>query len=139
MSDLPTHARVVIIGGGVGGASTFYHLTEHGWSDVVLVERDELASGSTWHAAGQVTQFGAVQTMVGLKKYSVELYTRLAADPRPLSPIAATTGESGLATTNRTLTGTGTLLAWPKGWALTLKFWARLRWPTPTHCWMSQV
>lgn len=72
---------MVVIGGGVCGASAFYHLTEHGWTDVVLVERDELASGSTWHAAGQVTQFGAVQTMVGLKKYSVELYTRLAADP----------------------------------------------------------
>lgn len=81
MSELPARARVVVIGGGVGGASVFYHLTTHGWRDVVLLERDELASGSTWHAAGQVTQFGAVQTMVGLKKYSVELYTKLAADP----------------------------------------------------------
>lgn len=75
------HARVVVIGGGVGGCSTLYHLTELGWRDVVLVERDELTSGSTWHAAGQVTQFGAVQVMVGLKKYSTELYARLAADP----------------------------------------------------------
>ncbi len=76
----------MVIGGGVGGASTFYHLTTHGWRDVVLLERDEYASGSTWHAAGQVTQFGTVQTMVGLKKYSVELYTRLAADPdRPIT------------------------------------------------------
>ena len=83
---LPARARVVVIGAGVGGASTFYHLTTHGWRDVVLLERDEFASGSTWHAAGQVTQFGAVQTMVGLKKYSVELYTRLAADPdRPIT------------------------------------------------------
>ncbi len=85
-NPLPSRARVVVIGAGVGGASTFYHLTTHGWSDVVLLERDEFASGSTWHAAGQVTQFGAVQTMVGLKKYSVELYTRLAADPdRPIT------------------------------------------------------
>ncbi|MEL6982430.1 MAG: FAD-dependent oxidoreductase, partial [Actinomycetota bacterium] len=84
--ELPSRARVVVIGGGVGGASTFYHLTTHGWRDVVLVERDEYASGSTWHAAGQVTQFGTVQTLVGLKKYSVELYTRLAADPdRPIT------------------------------------------------------
>jgi dimethylglycine dehydrogenase len=84
--ELPQRARVVVIGAGVGGASTFYHLTTHGWSDVVLLERDEFASGSTWHAAGQVTQFGAVQTMVGLKKYSVELYTKLAADPdRPIT------------------------------------------------------
>ncbi len=82
----PSRARVVVIGGGVGGASTFYHLTTHGWRDVVLIERDVWASGSTWHAAGQVTQFGTVQTMVGLKKYSCELYTRLAADPdRPIT------------------------------------------------------
>jgi len=86
MADLPKRARVVVIGGGVGGASTFYHLTTHGWTDVVLVERDEWASGTTWHSAGQVTQFGTVQTMVGLKKYSCELYTRLAADPdRPIT------------------------------------------------------
>lgn len=94
MSSLPSRARVVVIGGGVCGASTFYHLTEHGWTDVVLVERDELASGSTWHAAGQVTQFGAVQTMVGLKKYSVELYTRLAADPE--SPITYRRDDGGI-------------------------------------------
>ncbi len=94
MSSLPGRARVVVIGGGVGGASTFYHLTEHGWTDVVLVERDELASGSTWHAAGQVTQFGAVQTMVGLKKYSVELYTRLAADPE--APITYRRDDGGI-------------------------------------------
>ena len=86
MKALPSRARVVVIGAGVGGASTFYHLTTHGWKDIVLLERDEFASGSTWHAAGQVTQFGAVQTMVGLKKYSVELYTKLAADPdRPIT------------------------------------------------------
>lgn len=94
MKDLPSRARVVVIGGGVGGSSTFYHLTEHGWRDVVLVERDELASGSTWHAAGQVTQFGAVQTMVGLKKYSVELYSRLAVDPD--SPITYRRDDGGI-------------------------------------------
>ncbi len=83
---LPSRARVVVLGGGVGGASTFYHLTTHGWNDVVLIERDEWASGTTWHSAGQVTQFGTVQTMVGLKKYSCELYARLAADPdRPIT------------------------------------------------------
>ncbi len=78
---MKTQARVVVIGGGVGGCSTLYHLTQQGWSDVVLVERDELTSGSTWHAAGQVTQFGMVQTMVGLKRYSTQLYAKLAADP----------------------------------------------------------
>ena len=94
MTNLPSRARVVVIGGGVGGASAFYHLTELGWKDVVLVERNELASGSTWHAAGQVTQFGAVQTMVGLKKYSVELYTRLAADPD--APITYRRDDGGI-------------------------------------------
>ncbi|MBX2884801.1 MAG: FAD-dependent oxidoreductase [Granulosicoccus sp.] len=79
--QIKTHARVVVIGGGIAGASTLYHLTEEGWSDVVLVERDELTSGSTWHAAAQVTQFGANQTMVGLKRHSIDLYRSLAADP----------------------------------------------------------
>lgn len=75
-----THARVVVIGGGIAGCSTLYHLTQEGWKDVVLVERDELTSGSTWHAAAQVTQFGANQTMVALKQHSINLYRELAAD-----------------------------------------------------------
>ncbi|MEM7535816.1 MAG: FAD-dependent oxidoreductase [Chloroflexota bacterium] len=74
-------ARVVVIGGGVGGCSTLYHLAKLGWKDVILLERDELTSGTTWHSAAQVTQFGTVQTMVGLKKYSTELYTELNDDP----------------------------------------------------------
>ncbi len=77
---MKTHARVVVIGGGIGGCSTLYHLTREGWDDVVLVERDELTSGSTWHAAAQVTQFGSNQTLVALKRHSVELYRELAAD-----------------------------------------------------------
>ena len=78
---MKSHARVVVIGGGIGGCSTLYHLTREGFSDVVLVERDELTSGSTWHAAAQVTQFGANQTMVALKRHSINLYRELAADP----------------------------------------------------------
>ena len=78
--SMKTQARVVVIGGGIAGCSTLYHLTELGWTDVVLVERDELTSGSTWHAAAQVTQFGGNQTMIGLKRHSIELYQRLAAD-----------------------------------------------------------
>ena len=77
---MKTHARVVVIGGGIAGCSTLYHLTREGWTDVVLVERDELTSGSTWHAAAQVTQFGANQTLVALKKHSIDLYRELAAD-----------------------------------------------------------
>ncbi len=76
-----SHARVVIIGGGIAGCSTLYHLTQEGWDDVVLLERDELTSGTTWHSAAQVTNFGAVQTMVGLKSHSIALYKELADDP----------------------------------------------------------
>ena len=83
---MQSQARVVVIGGGIAGCSTLYHLTREGWSDVVLVERDELTSGSTWHAAAQVTQFGANQTMVALKRHSIDLYRELAADPEnPIS------------------------------------------------------
>ena len=79
--SMKSHTRVVVIGGGIAGCSTLYHLTQEGWTDVVLVERDELTSGSTWHAAAQVTQFGANQTMIGLKRHSIDLYRRLATDP----------------------------------------------------------
>lgn len=78
---MKSHARVVVIGGGIAGCSTLYHLTREGCRDVVLVERDELTSGSTWHAAAQVTQFGVNQTMVALKRHGIDLYRRLAADP----------------------------------------------------------
>ncbi len=75
------HARVVVIGGGIAGASVFYHLAiDHGWTDIALVERDELTSGSTWHAAAQVTQFGANQTAIALKRHSIQLYKKLADD-----------------------------------------------------------
>ena len=80
-NKVKSHARVVVIGGGISGCSTLYHLTREGWNDVVLVERDELTSGSTWHAAAQVTQFGGNQTMIGLKQHSIQLYQQLAADP----------------------------------------------------------
>ena len=79
--SVKSHARVVVIGGGISGCSTLYHLTREGWTDVALVERDELTSGSTWHAAAQVTQFGGNQTMIGLKRHSIDLYRELAKDP----------------------------------------------------------
>ena len=74
-------ARVVVIGGGIAGCSTLYHLTQEGWTDVMLIERDELTSGTTWHSAAQVTNFGMNQTMVGLKTHSINLYKELAEDP----------------------------------------------------------
>lgn len=78
---MKSQARVVVIGGGIAGCSTLYHLTQEGWSDVVLVERNELTSGTTWHSAAQVTNFGMTQTMVGLKSHSIALYKDLADDP----------------------------------------------------------
>ena len=78
---MKNQTRVVVIGGGIAGCSTLYHLTQEGWTDVVLVERNELTSGTTWHSAAQVTNFGATQTMVGLKSHSIRLYKELADDP----------------------------------------------------------
>ena len=75
--DLPDRARVVIIGGGVGGASIAYHLAELGETDVVLVDRDELTSGSTFHSAGLVGQLRADPTLTRMNMYSVELYRKL--------------------------------------------------------------
>ena len=77
MADLPTKARVVIIGGGVIGCSVAYHLTRLGWKDVVLLERKQLTSGTTWHAAGLIAQLRATQNMTKLAKYSQELYGTL--------------------------------------------------------------
>ena len=78
---MKSQARCVVIGGGIAGCSTLYHLTQEGWSDVALVERDELTSGTTWHSAAQVTNFGMNRTMVGLKSHSIRLYRELAEDP----------------------------------------------------------
>ena len=80
MIDLPTSARVVIIGGGISGCSVAYHLTELGWTDVVLLERKQLTSGTTWHAAGLVGQLQASQNRTRLAKYSADLYGRLEAE-----------------------------------------------------------
>ncbi|MEP1355482.1 MAG: FAD-dependent oxidoreductase [Tateyamaria sp.] len=80
MPDLPSHARVVIIGGGVIGCSVAYHLTKLGWKDVVLLERKQLTSGTTWHAAGLIAQLRATANMTKLAKYSQELYGNLEAE-----------------------------------------------------------
>ncbi|MBD3665699.1 GcvT family protein [Sulfitobacter sp. TSTF-M16] len=77
MPDIPSHARVVIIGGGVIGCSVAYHLTKLGWKDVVLLERKQLTSGTTWHAAGLIAQLRATANMTKLAKYSQELYGNL--------------------------------------------------------------
>ena len=74
------HARVVVIGGGVVGVSTLYHLARKGWSDVVLFERHELTSGSTWHAAGLLPLFNMSYSVGQIHKYSVRLYKELEAE-----------------------------------------------------------
>ncbi len=77
MSDFPTTARVVIIGGGVIGASSLYHLAKAGWTDCVLLEKNELTAGSTWHAAGNVPTFSTSWSIMNMQRYSTELYSRL--------------------------------------------------------------
>src|SRR6266480_1615265 len=73
-------AKVAIIGGGIAGCSLAYHLTKLGWEDVVLLEQAELTAGSTWHAAGLCTQFNSSYNLMGLLRYSIELYQRLEAE-----------------------------------------------------------
>ena len=78
---LPSHARVVIIGGGIIGTSVAYHLAHMGWRDIVLLERDRLTSGTTWHAAGLMVTFGSSsETSTEMRKYSRALYSRLEAE-----------------------------------------------------------
>jgi len=78
MADLPSQARVVIIGGGAVGASCLYHLALKGWTDCVLLEKNELTSGSTWHAAGNCPTFSSSWAVMNIQRYSTELYRGLA-------------------------------------------------------------
>ncbi|MGO4914395.1 GcvT family protein [Pseudogemmobacter sp. W21_MBD1_M6] len=80
MSDFPTTARVVIIGGGVVGVSALYHLAKAGWTDCVLLEKNELTAGSTWHAAGNCPSFSASWAVMNMQRYSLDLYRGLAAE-----------------------------------------------------------
>ncbi len=80
MTTLPSHAQVVVIGGGIIGCSTAYHLARDHKADVLLLERGKLTSGSSWHAAGLVGQLRSSATVTRLLKYSVELYTKLEAE-----------------------------------------------------------
>jgi 4-methylaminobutanoate oxidase (formaldehyde-forming) len=75
---IPDRARVVIIGGGIIGCSVAYHLGHLGWTDVVLLERDRLTSGTTWHAAGLIVSFGSLsETSTEMRIYTRDLYSRL--------------------------------------------------------------
>ena len=77
MTTLPRHVQVVIIGGGIAGCSTAYHLAQLGYKDVLLLERHQLTSGSTWHAAGLVGQLRSQAGITQLLGNSVALYDRL--------------------------------------------------------------
>ncbi|MDE3120830.1 MAG: FAD-dependent oxidoreductase [Paracoccaceae bacterium] len=79
MSGFPTQARVVIIGGGAVGASALYHLAKAGWTDCLLLEKNELTAGSTWHAAGNVPTFSSSWSIMNMQRYSAELYRGLGA------------------------------------------------------------
>jgi len=78
MADVPSKAKVVIIGGGVVGCSSLYHLAKKGWTDCVLLEKNELTAGSTWHAAGNVPTFSTSWAIMNMQRYSTELYAGLA-------------------------------------------------------------
>jgi 4-methylaminobutanoate oxidase (formaldehyde-forming) len=79
--NLPQRARVVVVGGGIIGCSVAYHLAHAGWKDVVLLERDRLTSGTTWHAAGLIVTFGSTsETSTEMRKYTRDLYARLEAE-----------------------------------------------------------
>jgi len=80
MSEFPTTARVVIIGGGVVGTSTLYHLAKAGWKDCVLLEKNELTAGSTWHAAGNCPNFSSSWAVMNMQRYGLEMYRTLGKD-----------------------------------------------------------
>ncbi len=75
--NIPNSCKVVVIGGGVAGCSTAYHLAKFGWKDTILLERDVLTSGTTWHAAGLIGQLGSSATITKLRNYSLNLYKQL--------------------------------------------------------------
>ncbi|MEM9030721.1 MAG: FAD-binding oxidoreductase, partial [Pseudomonadota bacterium] len=74
MTTVPSTARVVIIGGGAVGVSGLYHLAKQGWTDCVLLEKNELTSGSTWHAAGNCPNFSGSWAVMNMQRYSLEMY-----------------------------------------------------------------
>ena len=74
IANFPRSAKVVVIGGGVAGCSVAYHLTKFGWKDIILLERDQLTSGTTWHAAGLIGQIGTSATITKLRNHSLNLY-----------------------------------------------------------------
>jgi len=98
--DLPSRAQYVVVGGGVVGTSIAYHLAMLGASEVVLLERKQLTSGTTWHAAGEVVSGGTTEDALWMARYSAELYARLE-EETGLSTGFRKCGYLQLATTDR--------------------------------------
>jgi 4-methylaminobutanoate oxidase (formaldehyde-forming) len=113
------HARAVIIGGGVGGTSIAYHLAELGWADVLLVDRAELTSGSTFHSAGLVGQLRSSVTLTKMMMYGVELYRRLAAETG-VDPSWHEVGSLRLASTTERMEELTRQAGWAKTFGLPL-------------------
>ncbi len=113
-------ARVVIIGGGVGGTSVAYHLAERGWTDVLLVDRAELTSGSTFHSAGLVGQLRSSVTLTRMMMYSVELYRRLAVETG-VDPSWHEVGSLRLASTPERMEELTRQAGWAKTFGLSLE------------------
>src|ERR671930_1521771 len=113
-------ARAVVIGGGVAGASIAYHLVGRGWSDVVLLERSELTSGSTFHSAGLVGQLRSTVTLTRMMMYGVELYRRLA-DETGLDPGWHEVGSLRLASSPERMEELRRLSGWGKTFGLPLE------------------
>src|SRR4051812_31614053 len=114
------HARAVIIGGGVGGTSIAYHLAQLGWTDVVLLDRAELTSGSTFHSAGLVGQLRSSVTLTQMMMYGVELYRRLAAETG-VDPSWHEVGSLRLASTRERLEELQRQAGWAKTFGLPLE------------------
>jgi glycine cleavage system T protein len=120
MPSLPSHARVVIIGGGVGGASIAYHLTLMGWRDVVVLERSEITSGSTFHSAGLVGQLRTSSNLTKMIRYSTDLYRRLK-DETEIDPGWREVGSLRLASSPERLEELKHLLAVSRSFGLPLE------------------
>ncbi|MEM7259836.1 MAG: FAD-binding oxidoreductase, partial [Pseudomonadota bacterium] len=112
---MQSHARVVVIGGGIGGLSALYHLALEGWTDTVLLERNELTSGTTWHSAAQCPAIAFNQLLLLLRNYTIGLYKELAEDPAYPINYHHATGGIRLLTNQNHVDGVHHIFAVAKG------------------------